>query len=84
MLAFLGPRHKTSPTPEVPHLVRRAERDENLRRVAEAAALFADAGFVVLSAFISPLARERAFARSRFPSNFHEIYVKASLALRAA
>lgn len=58
-----------------------AHRDENLRRVAEAAALFADAGFVVLSAFISPLARERAFARGRYPSNFHEVYVRASLAV---
>jgi bifunctional enzyme CysN/CysC len=55
-----------------------AERDENLRRVAELAALFADAGFIVISAFISPMAKERAFARSRFP-NFHEIYVRASL-----
>jgi bifunctional enzyme CysN/CysC len=57
-----------------------SDRDENLRRVAELAALFADAGFVVISAFISPFARERAFARSRFPGNFHEIYVRASLA----
>ena len=55
-----------------------AERDENLRRVAELAALFAEAGFIVISAFISPLAKERAFARSRFP-NFHEVYVRASL-----
>lgn len=54
-------------------------RDENLRRVAELAALFADAGFIVISAFISPLAKERAFARSRFPGNFHEVFVRASL-----
>ena len=58
-----------------------ADRDENLRRVAELAALFADAGFVAISAFISPLAEERAFARSCFPQNFHEIYVRASLAV---
>jgi bifunctional enzyme CysN/CysC len=58
-----------------------ADRDENLRRVAELAALFADAGFVVISAFISPLAKERAFARSRFPESFHEVYVRASLAV---
>jgi len=58
-----------------------ADRDENLRRVAELAALFADAGFIVISAFISPLATERAFARSRFHSNFHEVYVRASLAV---
>jgi bifunctional enzyme CysN/CysC len=56
-----------------------ADRDENLRRVAELAALFADAGFIVISAFISPLAKERAFARSRFPAAFHEVYVRASL-----
>ena len=57
-----------------------AARNENLRRVAELTALFADAGFVVISAFISPFAEERAFARSRFPANFHEVYVRASLA----
>jgi bifunctional enzyme CysN/CysC len=57
------------------------ERDENLRRVAELAALFADAGFIVISAFISPFESERIFARSRFPENFHLIYVKASLAV---
>ena len=56
-----------------------AERDENLRRVAELAALFADAGFIVISAFISPMAKERAFARSRCGAGFHEIYVRASL-----
>jgi bifunctional enzyme CysN/CysC len=55
------------------------DRDENLRRVAELAGLFADAGLIAISAFISPLAKERAFARSRFPANFHEIYVRASL-----
>ena len=58
-----------------------ADRDENLRRVAELAALLADAGFIVISAFISPLATERAFARSRYPASFHEVYVKASLAV---
>lgn len=56
------------------------DRDENLRRVAEVAALFADAGMIVISAFISPLRKERAFARSRFPANFQEVYVSASLA----
>lgn len=56
------------------------DRDENLRRVAEVAALFADAGMIVISAFISPLRKERALARSRFPANFQEVYVNASLA----
>ena len=56
------------------------DRDENLRRVAELAALFADAGFIVISAFISPMAKERSFARGRCGASFHEIYVRASLA----
>ena len=30
------------------------ERDENIRRVAEVAKLFADAGMIVISAFIAP------------------------------
>ncbi len=57
------------------------DRDENLRRVAELAALFADAGLIGITAFISPLQRERAFARERFCANFQEVYVRASLAV---
>jgi bifunctional enzyme CysN/CysC len=58
------------------------DRAENIRRVGEVAALFADAGFLVISSFISPYRsdRERARAAAR-NGGFHEIYVKAALAV---
>ena len=40
-----------------------ASRDENLRRLAEVAKLFADSGQVAIVSAISPLAAQRAFAR---------------------
>ena len=56
------------------------DREENIRRVAEVASLFFQAGHVVLCAFISPFARDRAFARSLVPEGrFVEIYVRCSL-----
>ena len=56
------------------------DRSENLRRVAEVAKLFADAGFVCIAAFISPLRRDRDQARAINGADFDEIYIKASLA----
>jgi bifunctional enzyme CysN/CysC len=56
-----------------------AERRENIRRAGEVAALFADAGFIVLAAFISPLAEDRAVARAAAPSQFHLVYASAPL-----
>ena len=59
------------------------DRAENIRRVGEVAALFAEAGFIVLTAFISPYRSDRARARAATerasPGAFHEIYVRASL-----
>jgi bifunctional enzyme CysN/CysC len=55
------------------------DRAENIRRVGEVAALFADAGFVVISSFISPYRSDRERARAAAKESFHEIYVKASL-----
>ena len=55
------------------------DRAENIRRVGEVAALFADAGFLVISSFISPYRSDRERARAAAPDSFHEIYVKASL-----
>ncbi len=55
------------------------DRSENLRRVAEVAALFADAGTIVITSFISPYKKERDQARASFPDNFHSVYIKASL-----
>ncbi|KAG8177013.1 hypothetical protein JTE90_006955 [Oedothorax gibbosus] len=39
------------------------DREENIRRVAEVAKLFADSGVVALSSFISPYAKDRELAR---------------------
>ena len=57
-----------------------ADRAENIRRVGEVAALFADAGMIVITAFISPMARDRALARRAAGDHFHEVYVRADLA----
>lgn len=55
------------------------DRSENLRRVAEVAALFADSGTIVITSFISPYKKERDQARSIAPENFHSVYIKADL-----
>ncbi len=57
-----------------------ADRVENIRRVSEVAALFADAGLIVLVSFISPYRAERDAARGRVgPGEFVEVFVDASL-----
>jgi bifunctional enzyme CysN/CysC len=56
------------------------DRTENIRRVGEVAALQANAGVILLSAFISPYQADRDRARQAAPQSFHEIYVKAGLA----
>ncbi|OCL25560.1 adenylyl-sulfate kinase [Orenia metallireducens] len=56
------------------------DRNENIRRVAEVAALFKDAGLITLASFISPYQEARNFARERAGAdNFMEIYVKADV-----
>lgn len=56
------------------------DRHENLRRIAEVAKLFVDAGLVVLSAFVSPLIKDREMVREIIgPDNFVEIYINTSL-----
>ena len=57
------------------------DRAENIRRVGEVAALFADAGFVCITAFISPYRSDRERARRAALGRFHEIYVRAPLAV---
>jgi len=57
-----------------------ADRVENIRRIAEVAHLMMDAGLIVITAFISPFARDREMARTLIGSeNFFEIYVTAPL-----
>ena len=55
------------------------EREENIRRVAEVAALFKDAGVITLVSFIAPYKKMREFARKVCGEQFYEIYVKASV-----
>jgi adenylylsulfate kinase len=40
-----------------------ADREENIRRIGEVAKLFADAGIITMTSFISPYRRERDLAR---------------------
>ena len=57
-----------------------ADRVENIRRIAEAAALMMDAGLVVIVACISPFRRDREMARALVsPDRFLEVHVSTSL-----
>lgn len=56
------------------------DREENIRRIGAVAELFAQAGIVALTAFISPYRRDRDAARAMLaPGDFIEIHVKAPL-----
>lgn len=56
------------------------DRRENIRRIAEVAKLFVDAGIIVLTAFISPYRRDRQMARELVEKEeFIEIFVKCPL-----
>ena len=58
------------------------DRRENIRRVGEVARLFADAGFICISAFISPHRAERDDVRRLMNDGiFIEVYVNAPLAV---
>lgn len=57
------------------------DRQENIRRVGELAQILAHAGFIVLTAFISPYRTDRDGVRSRAGELFHEIHVAADLAV---
>ena len=62
-----------------------ADRVENVRRVGEVARLMADAGLIVLTAFISPFRAERDLARSMLPAGeFVEVFVDTPLAVAEA
>ncbi len=57
-----------------------ADRIENIRRVGEVAKLMADAGLIVLTAFISPFRAERDMVRAMLPpGEFIEIFVDTPL-----
>ena len=61
------------------------DRVENIRRVAEVAKLFVDAGLIVLTAFISPFQAERQMARQLMgEGEFIEVFIDTPLALAEA
>ncbi len=58
-----------------------SDRIENIRRVGEVARLMADAGLIVLTAFISPFRAERETVRAMIPpGEFIEIFIDTPLA----
>jgi bifunctional enzyme CysN/CysC len=62
-----------------------ADRIENIRRVGEIARLMADAGLIVLTAFISPFRAERDMVRAMLPEGeFVEIFVDTPLEVAEA
>ncbi|HEY1027278.1 MAG TPA: adenylyl-sulfate kinase [Pseudomonas sp.] len=57
------------------------DRQENIRRVGEVAALMVDAGLIVLAAFISPFRADRDVVRQLLPGRFIEVFVDTPLAI---
>jgi adenylylsulfate kinase len=56
------------------------DREENIRRIGEVSKLFADAGVITMTAFISPYRADRDKARERLPEGrFIEIYMQVPL-----
>ena len=57
-----------------------AGRTENIRRISEVSKLMIESGLIVMTAFISPINKDRSEARNLITSDdFIEIYCKASL-----
>jgi len=58
------------------------DRKENIRRIGEVAKLLLESGVITLTAFISPFAKERKFARNLVPhGDFLEIHCNSSIAI---
>jgi len=55
------------------------DRNENIRRVSEVAALFADAGLICICALISPYEVARKKAREISGGSFLEVFVKCPI-----
>ena len=61
------------------------DRMENIRRIGEVARLFADAGVIAITSFISPYSRDRAAVRAMHtPGAFIEVYIKVSIEAAAS
>jgi len=57
------------------------DRAENIRRIGEVARLFADAGVIAITSFISPYKKDRDAVRAGSkPGEFVEVYINASVA----
>ena len=57
------------------------DREENIRRISEVAKLFADAGVLTITSFISPYRKDRNRARALVEKgDFIEVFVKANIA----
>jgi len=57
-----------------------SDRTENIRRIAEVAKLFLNAGFIVITAFISPFKTDREEAKLIIGKDyFKEVFIKADL-----
>ena len=53
------------------------DREENIRRIGEVAKLFSDAGFLVITSFISPYRKDRDNVRALVEKgNFLEVFIK--------
>lgn len=58
------------------------DRSENIRRIAEVAKLFNDAGLIIITAFISPFRKDRQMAKEIIgPDRFLEVYLDISLSV---
>jgi len=58
------------------------DRTENIRRIGAVARLFADAGLITLTAFVSPYRRDRDAVRANLAAgDFIEVFVDAPLAV---
>lgn len=55
------------------------ERQENIRRAGEVAALMTEAGLIVLAAFISPFRADRDAVRQLLPGRFVEVFIDTPL-----
>jgi len=62
-----------------------ADRIENIRRVGEVSKLMADAGLIVITAFISPFQADREMVRSMLPDGeFFEVFIDTPLKVAEA
>ena len=57
------------------------DRHENIRRIAELAQLFNDAGLISIVAVVSPYANDRAMARRIVGESYREVYLSTPLAV---